>query len=1002
MTALARPTCGTFTTERTKMTTNGLLRLVLLVSLACACEGPAGPAGASGDDASCSVVDNEDGTKTITCDDGTSVTIGDGTDGQSCTVVDNGDGTKTITCEDGTSVTITDGTDGVDCSVVDNGDGTKTITCEDGTSITIRDGEDGENGENGGNVEVANFHGTDSWFPALLEEEQKSFVNATIDSASADPSGVVTVNFTVTDALENPVADIPSVSATIAKLVPADASEVSSKWVSYLWRTQTVSGTGSWPAPDGTSGLQGSSESSASGTVMGTLTNHHDGSYTYQFGNNISALTMGTGGEAIAYQRNLTHRVVVMMGGRSGATASPHFDFVPDGSGAVETRAIVETAACKQCHGQEFHGHGGNRITVESCATCHLPDAIDPHGGESLDLKVMIHKIHAGGELASVPGADGLVWDDPSTVADESADNGEYTIWGYNNTRFDWAKVGFPANIENCTKCHQGSGADVNAWKEKPSSAVCGSCHDDVDFTSGANHGGGPQPDSACALCHPASGDGLGGSITDAHDFTVKDPRNVPEFIATLTITNTPAAGYFSGSEAPIVELVLTDPATGAPINHNLAEDASAEGCWATVPADTTTPCEVSDGTFRASNLFVHGPRARQTPVLTTAARSQIFSATTGPFDLSATGASLILKLDQGQDIVTYDSSGGDVVRPGTVTVTVASAAVGTFADTAAATTDAVVTWLNANKAFAARAIAWNEAGKVGIRSRNLGRVFGLQLQASAVATSAFAGDLTIKMPSGSTPSNVVAARSNPALNDPKAVRSDGKITYYLDPVADLTPGTYVVDIEFADRGRVNPVPSTAPPTNYVAPTVARISFQVGTATEERPPAGNCDSCHEQGGKGFVVDDSRHNKHLDSTAPDRCASCHYQMPASVPSMTGYVPGGWNGARPISRRVHAIHFGSSLHYPLATVDYGNGDPVKGRNWDITLPQDVRNCQVCHDDSTSSGTWATNPGRLPCSGCHDSDGAAAHFKIMTFDPTPLDPYSGDEAESCKACH
>ena len=211
-----------------------------------------------------------------------------------------------------------------------------------------------------------------------------------------------------------------------------------------------------------------------------------------------------------------------------------------------------------------------------------------------------------------------------------------------------------------------------------------------------------------------------------------------------------------------------------------------------------------------------------------------------------------------------------------------------------------------------------------------------------------------------------------------------------------------MVDIEFADRGRVNPVPSTAPPTNYVAPTVARISFQVGTATEERPPAGNCDSCHEQGGKGFVVDASRHNKHLDATAPDRCASCHDQMPASVPSMTGYVPGGWNGARPISRRVHAIHFGSSLHYPLATVDYGNGDPVKGRNWDITLPQDVRNCQVCHDDSTSSGTWATNPGRLPCSGCHDSDGAAAHFKIMTFDPTPLDPYSGDEAESCKACH
>jgi hypothetical protein len=98
----------------------------------------------------------------------------------------------------------------------------------------------------------------------------------------------------------------------------------------------------------------------------------------------------------------------------------------------------------------------------------------------------------------------------------------------------------------------------------------------------------------------------------------------------------------------------------------------------------------------------------------------------------------------------------------------------------------------------------------------------------------------------------------------------------------------------------------------------------------------------------------------------------------------------------------VHFGSSLNYPLGTVDYSNGDPVTGRNWDITFPQDVRNCETCHPDGDSSGTWMTEPSRLPCMGCHDADAAVTHMKLNTWDPTPADPWSGDEQESCKACH
>jgi len=67
----------------------------------------------------------------------------DGTNGSSCTVVDNHDGTATVSCSDGSTFTVhngvngQDGTNGSSCTVVDNHDGTATISCPDGTEVTV-------------------------------------------------------------------------------------------------------------------------------------------------------------------------------------------------------------------------------------------------------------------------------------------------------------------------------------------------------------------------------------------------------------------------------------------------------------------------------------------------------------------------------------------------------------------------------------------------------------------------------------------------------------------------------------------------------------------------------------------------------------------------------------------------------------------------------------------------------------------------------------------------
>lgn len=916
----------------------------------------------------------------------------DGSDGR--TGKDGGDGKDGLDGSDGSQGPT--GQDGTGCTVASNGDGTSTITCADGSSVTVSDGLPGLK------AAVTDFHGTDYLLTiGEYADGHKSLVDVTITSAVADVDGKLTVNFSVADKTTgDPVDYVSSVNGSVAKLVAPTTGEASTKWVPYVW-TSATAGSGAWnnppwSTPATTVVYQGNSDRT------GTLTNQGGGNYTYVFAKNLATAT--NNGVLVGYDRALKHRVVIRMGGHSGPTGDASFDFVPSGGTVSLTRDIVQTTTCYECHGEtQFKAHGGDRLAVDDCVTCHVPNSKDPQSGESLDMKVMIHKIHAGGELQSIPGADGIVWDDPATVTDESADNGQYAIWGYGNSKHEWWKVGFPAIINNCTKCHQGGGADVDNWKTKPSRAACGSCHDKVNFATGANHTGGVQTDDQlCDNCHQPANNGVGYSVSKAHDFTQTDEslasqyplfdiRSVPEFSVALTVS-TPANGsYFVAGEAPAVYMTLTDAQTGSVIDHTtMLEDSAAESC-------TQVLCVARDGKFRGAALFVHGPRHANKPVLTTAARAAIFSSGAGPWDIGLSGT-FTVRTDGGAEYVYYDTSGGDKLALGEFAL---SFTWGTFwpVTTSAVTPTALMTWMNAQSAFKLRAIAYLEGTKLAIRSRNFGKVQSIQLlgttPASPITQVVFGNDTTAKMGGGFTPSNDMRVRSNPANNDPKVTWTTGYVKYQLDPVDDIEAGTYIANVEIADRGNTSD-------TNFRTPSIARTTFQVKTASQDKLISGNCGSCHQNGfsdpgeGDGFIVDARRHNKRLNVSAPDQCTACHDEQPQSG---TGTA---FSGAKPISKRVHAIHNGANLNYPLLTVDYSNGDSVKGRNWEINFPQDVRNCQACHADGLTSGSWATKPARLACSGCHDSDAATAHMKAMTYDPTPLDAYSGDEKESCTICH
>ena len=315
-------------------------------------------------------------------------------------------------------------------------------------------------------------------------------LNLAITSASIDAGGAVTVAFTVTDGsgipldLSGTYTDGAVSPRFVLSWLGQDSSGSPLEYTAYTLQSHSsVDASASAPLPDSDTG------------GMLSEVGVGEGTYTYVLGTHLPS----------GFDVTKTHTVGAWatrtFGGQT-YVVNTLYNFVPNGSPVTVVRDIVTTTACNRCHNPlEYHEGGIARRGVGLCVLCHSAQATDVSNGQSLDMSVMVHKIHMGKNL-------------PSVLAGTP-----YQLTGDNGAYVDHSGAWFPGDIRNCAVCHAGSQGTV--WQTTAPRAACGGCHDDISFDlpvpAGMKlHSAGVQKDdSQCTICHQPTGSKF--AIAEAH-----------------------------------------------------------------------------------------------------------------------------------------------------------------------------------------------------------------------------------------------------------------------------------------------------------------------------------------------------------------------------------------------------------------------------------------------------------------------------------------------------
>jgi OmcA/MtrC family decaheme c-type cytochrome len=414
--------------------------------------------------------------------------------------------------------------------------------------------------------------------PALVEYVQPGFTISVV-SAKIATNGTVSVDYKLADPNGQPLdlAGVVTPGPISVSFLIAYIPKGQAQFASYITRT-VAAATG--PA----------TATQASGDSGGTTTTVATGEYIYTYKTVLPA----------NYDQTATHRVG-LYGSRNLTVwdlgtdyADTWYDWVPNGS-TPAPRDVVRTPDCNTCHGSAatvtgsngLAAHGGSRRDVEVCIICHQPQTSDPNTGNSLDMKVFIHSIHMGSSLPTV------------------AAGKPYQIIGFQNSVNDFSTVVYPADVRRCQTCHnpKNGAAQTGVWLTTPGALACGGCHNNINFPTGLNHAGGPQPDdSMCAGCHIPQGElEFDASIIGAHVIPDQSKQIAGINIAFVKVT---LANGTAGMTPTVTFTVRDNSGNGIPMSTFISESGTlsltmtgpTNGVTMTnFGADSTTPGYVTE-----------------------------------------------------------------------------------------------------------------------------------------------------------------------------------------------------------------------------------------------------------------------------------------------------------------------------------------------------------------------------------------------------------------------
>jgi OmcA/MtrC family decaheme c-type cytochrome len=189
----------------------------------------------------------------------------------------------------------------------------------------------------------------------------------------------------------------------------------------------------------------------------------------------------------------------------------------------VPRREVTSVANCNVCH-QQLNGHGNNRVdSVQACAFCHNPNATDVVARiaagitpakrdptdllaeQTIDLKVLIHAIHASTFRAADAG-------------------GPYVVYHRGSANNFAMETPFPGLINNCLACH-----DAGTYYPPDPSTSADLATTVSTYVNGVGNSGPlgqiavTAATSACSACHTSATEALhmqqnGGSFTAVKD----------------------------------------------------------------------------------------------------------------------------------------------------------------------------------------------------------------------------------------------------------------------------------------------------------------------------------------------------------------------------------------------------------------------------------------------------------------------------------------------------